>query len=212
MEKKFLDGGYSGPELLECKEKALALDRASILANHRKRRGSTESEVDILTFLINHAPKMAKFIRGFLGSNKDLLHSLIRDTEIIISEQRNPDTASLLFAKSGFSSVPPVPKENQRCNAICCRLCNNLITEKCVYTNGLKEKLDFTLDCRSSNCIYLPVCRHFSTREFHFGQTTYALHLRFNGHRSCFKTEKSKFNDSALSYHVYTSHLESFGE
>ena len=51
---------------------------------------------------------------------------------------------------------------------------------------------------------------HCPTREFYFGQTTNALHLRFNGHRSCFKTENLKFNDSALSYHVYTSLLEDY--
>ena len=76
----------------------------------------------------------------------------------------------------------------------------------------MKVKLDFTLNCKSSNCIYLAVCRHCSDREFYFGQTTTALHIRFNGHRSCFKTENLKFNDSALSYHVYTAHLENFGE
>ena len=70
----------------------------------------------------------------------------------------------------------------------------------------------FTLNCKSSNCVYLAVCRQCPNREFYFGQTTNALHLRFNGHRSCFKTENLKFNDSALSYHVYASHLENFGE
>ena len=74
----------------------------------------------------------------------------------------------------------------------------------------IKVKLDFTSDCKSSNCIYLAVCRHCPTREFYFGQTTNALHLRFNGHRSCFKTGNLKFNDSALSYHVYTSLLEDY--
>ena len=105
---------------------ALARDKASILANHRKRRDSTESEVDILTYIINYDPKMAKFIRGFLESNKELLQRLIGDTKITISERRNPNTASLLFAKSGFSSVPPAPKENQPCNARGCLICEIL--------------------------------------------------------------------------------------
>ena len=128
----------------------------------------------------------------------------------MISERRNPNTASLLFAKSGFSSLISVPRENQRCNARGCLLCDNLLTEKLVNINGLKVKLDFTLNCKFCNCIYLAVGRHCPNGEFYFGQTTTALHLRFNGHRSCFKTENLKFNDSALSYHVYTSHLENF--
>jgi hypothetical protein len=54
---------------------------------------------------------MSKVMRGFLESNKELLQRLIGDTKMIISERRNPNTASLLFAKSGFSSCTTGPQE-----------------------------------------------------------------------------------------------------
>jgi len=57
MEKKFIDSGYSREELLPCKEKALALDRDTILREHRST-GMFVGEEDILTFVINHDPDM----------------------------------------------------------------------------------------------------------------------------------------------------------
>ena len=89
-------------------------------------------------------------------------------------------------------------------------LCDNLMSDKFVNINGLKVKLDFTLDCKSKNCIYVALCRLCNDKAFYFGQTTTPLHIRFNGHRGCFKTNNLKFNDSALSHHIYTKHLENF--
>ena len=210
MEKKFIDSGYSSTELQESKERALALDRDEILANHRSSTTDEANEEDILTFVINHDPAMASVIRRFLDSRKEILHQLIGERKIIISERRGPNTASLLFAKSGFSSQSVTPKENQRSNARGCLLCDNLMNDKFVNTNGLKVKLDFTLNCKSKNCIYVALCRYCNDKAFYFGQTTTPLHIRFNGHRGCFKTNNFKFNDSALSHHIYTKHLENF--
>ena len=85
------------------------------------------------------------------------------------------------------------------------------MNDKFVNINGLKVKLDFTLDYKSKNCIYVAICRLCNKQAFYFGQTTTPLHTRFNGHRGCFKTNNLKFNnDSALSHHIYTKHLENF--
>ena len=46
--------------------------------------------------------------------------------------------------------------------------------------------------------------------EFYFGQTITTVHIRFNGHRSCFKTIDSKYILSALSLHIYEKHPEHF--
>ena len=133
----------------------------------------------------------------------------------MISERRSPNTASLLFAKSSFSSTPQTLNNDQRCNARGCLLCDNLLTDNMntVNINGLKVKLVFTLNCKSSNCVYLAICRHCTDRpEFYFGQTTTAVHTRFNGHRGCFKVDNLKFNDSALSHHIYTKHIDNFND
>ena len=175
VEKKFIDSGFSQAELQESKARALALDRDEILANHRSSTTAEATEEDLLTFVINHEPAMASVIRRFLDSRKELLHRLIGDRKTIISDRRGPNTASLLFAKSGFSSQSVIPKENQKCNARGSLLCQDLMNEKVVNINGLKVKLDFTLDCKSKNCIYVALCRHF--QEFYFGQTTTPLHM-----------------------------------
>ena len=65
-------------------------------------------------------------LRNFLESRKDLLERIIGDRKIMISERRSPNTASLLFAKSGFSSTPQTLNSDQRCNARGCLLCDNL--------------------------------------------------------------------------------------
>ena len=154
---------------------------------------------------------MAKTLRTFLESRKDELKQIIGDRKIMISERRGPNTASLLFAKSGFSSSRLTLNSDQRCNARGCLLCDNLLTDKNVNINGLNVKLDFTLNCKASCCIYLAICRHCTDRsEFYIGQTTTPMHIRFNGHRSGFKLDNFKFNDSALSHHVYNKHIDNF--
>ena len=154
---------------------------------------------------------MASVIRRSLDSRKELLYRLIGERKIIHSDRKGPNTASLLFAKSGFSSqsVWVNPKENQMRNARGCLQCKKLMNEKEVNINWKNwKKLGFTLDCKAKYFIYVALCRH--CREFYFGQTTTPLHIRFNGHRSCYKTNNWKFNDSALSYHIYTNHSKNF--
>ena len=210
MEGKFLASGYKASELQVCREKALELNREQILAEHKTGRKSRSDE-NILTYVINHDPDMAKALRTFLESKKDELERIIGNRKIVISERRSPNTASLLFAKSGFSSPQSTPSNDQRCNARGCLLCDNLTSRKIVNINDLRIKFDFNLDCKSTNCIYLAICRHCTDRtEFYIGQTTTAVHTRFNGHRSCFKVENLKFNDSALSHHIYNKHVEHF--
>ena len=176
-----------------CKDKALELNREQILAEHKTCRESRGDE-NVLTYVINHD-----------------LEQIIGNRKIAISERKSPNTASLLIAKSGFSSPQSAPRNDQRCNARGCLLCDNLTSRKFVNINDLKIKFDFNLDCKSTNCIYLAICRHCTDRtEFYIGQTTTAVHTRFNGHRSCFKVDNLKFNDSALSHHIYNKHVEHF--
>ena len=210
MENKFLHSGYSETELQECKTRALALDRDTILAEHRNSMEQSQDS-DILTFVINHDPHMAKLLKNFLSSKQDLLQLLIGNKRIVISERRNPNTASLLFAKSAFSAITSVLGSDQKCRARGCLTCNILTLDKCVNINDFIVKLDFSLDCKTDNCIYLAICIHCSIPiEFYFGQTVNPAHIRFNGHRGCFKIENFKFDSSALSHHIFNKHPEHF--
>ena len=56
--------------------------------------------------------------------------------------------------------------------------CELLTLDKCVNINNVIVKLDFSLDCKTDNCIYnLTVCKHCTLIEFYFGQTVTAAHL-----------------------------------
>jgi hypothetical protein len=212
MEKKFIRSGYSVSEVQECKSRALALNRTTILAEHRRITDQIEDD-NILTFVINHDPHMVQILKTFLNSKKDLLQQLIGDKRIVISERRSPNTASLLFAKSGFSTVTSVIGTDQKCRARGCMTCDLMTLEECVNINNVNIKLDFSLNCKTDNCIYLTVCKHCnSVIEFYFGQTVTAAHLRFNGHRNCFKIENCKYELSALSHHIFYKHLDHFPE
>ena len=210
MEKKFIDSGYSREELLPCKEKALALDRDTILREHRSTE-RTAGEEDILTFVINHDPDMVKMLRDFLLSKQDLLLQLIGSRKIVISERRSPNTASLLFAKSAFSATLPNLNTTQKCGGRNCKLCDIMEIPRNFSINNFRIKLDFSLNCKSDCCIYLAVCSICNlTIEFYFGQTVTPANIRFNGHRSSFKLDDFKYKVSALSEHVFDKHPEVF--
>ena len=152
---------------------------------------------------------MAARLKSVIGELSNDLHNVIGETKIIIAERRNPNTASLLFAKSSFSQSLRPMNSNQKCLHSKCLTCDILNLPKNLKVNDFPIKLDFTLNCKVTNCIYLAICKHCTNpNEFYFGQTSNALNERMSGHRSCFKSEK--FENSALSYHVYTKHLEHF--
>ena len=46
--------------------------------------------------------------------------------------------------------------------------------------------------------------------EFYVGQTINPLHIRLNNHRACFKLSNFKYEQSALSLHVFEKHVETF--
>ena len=126
-----------------------------------------------------------------------------KDTEIRITERRNPNTASLLFCKSSFANVNVTNKNNQKCNANGCMTCEEMGLPRKIKINNVEIKLDFRKNCKTDNVVYVYICKHCKGNEGHyFGQTTDSMHIRANGHRSCFKNEKEKYTKSALAYHI----------
>ena len=71
-----------------------------------------------------------------------------------------------------------------------------------VLLNHVPVKLDYSLNCMSENCIYVAICK-ICQFEFYLGKTINMTRTRLNGHIGCFKTVNFKFNDSALSMHIY---------
>ena len=80
-----------------------------------------------------------------------------------------------------------------------------------VKLKELKISLDFSLDCKCELCVYLAICKHCpSMTQFYFGQSINPNHIRFNGHRGCFKLLNDKYFQSALSQHIFEKHPELF--
>ncbi len=73
--------------------------------------------------------------------------------------------------------------------------------------NGQEVILDPALNCKSKNVIYIAQCSicvadKDQKEDTYFGQTTTAVSVRFNGHRSKFKVDnKLSYTKSALSQH-----------
>ena len=59
--------------------------------------------------------------------------------------------------------------------------------------------------------MYIAVCK-YCVCEFYIGQTINPAHIRFNGHRSCFKLNNFKYEQSALSQHIFDQHPDNFDQ
>ena len=86
--------------LIAAKEKALMID----LKNTNLDNPKSQAESDSLIFVINHDKIGSSQIRKLLRDNQEIINYLFgKEIKVIVTERRNPNTASLLFAKSGFA-------------------------------------------------------------------------------------------------------------
>ena len=214
MMDKFIHSGYSLAELNTCKMKALSHDRDKILKEPRNKEDKEEqkSNDDVITFVMNHDPTMASHLRSFFMQKKDILKQLIGDKRIVISERKSPNTASLTFAKSSFSMSERSIQNSQQCGSTGCLTCPTMTLPRNLVLNGIPVKLDFSLNCKTENCIYVGKCKFCDNPiEFYLGQTFNHFCIRCNNHRNCFKVnEKCKYKESALSLHIFEKHLDLF--
>ena len=214
MFAKFVDSGYVEEELCVARENALKINRMNVLRSvndNSEISKRTSNTNDSLTFVINHDKEASAHIRKIVHENQEMINVLFgKEIRVMIAERRNPNTGSLLFAKSGFARELCDNKATQKCNSRGCLTCSNMNIEKKVCINGLPITLDFSLDCGTENVIYLFVCKWCGINEFYFGQTINCLRDRSNGHRSAF--HKDKYKKSALSYHIWDKHREHFSQ
>ena len=213
ISEKLLNSGYKPQEVTDAMNKALELNRSDILQqvdNHQNQTGKA------LTFTINRDGFMSSKIREIIRESQEDIDLLLGEpTRIILAERRNPNTASLLFAKSSFSRLEIAEKDTQKCgNGHGCMTCDllDLPKEFDVWENNEKRKrrikLDFRQNCTTENAIYIYVCRHCEdpSSNFYIGQTVNTCRIRANGHRACFN--QKHFKKSALSTHTYADHRE----
>ena len=195
--------GYKSDLLEEARLKAVALVRDDLLNIHGNQSAqSSGSNNKPLCFILPHSSDVSK-IKKFVYSCLDDIKALTGASRIIFSQKRNPNTASLLFNKFGFSQNK-VSLRNQKCGAVNCDSCalklwNNNPIE---LFPGFKVYPCKYVNCKSSCVIYVAIC--IPCRDFYFGQTMTEEHVRMNGHRD--KFDFGKFDKSAISMHIYTDH------
>ena len=114
--------------------------------------------------------------------------------------------------KISFSTCEKVIRLTQSCGSGGCLTCPIMsLPKKIKLNNDINIKLDFSLTCKTDNCIYLFICNECEGNSgFYFGKTYNRSHVRFNSHRSCFKVSNSEYEKSALSYHTFMEHLDNF--
>ena len=121
------------------------------------------------------------------------------------------NTGSLLFNKFGFAQKNHCNGRNQKCDRPRCLTCNILFNNLEPFeTENLKIKFCDRSTCKTENIIYYCECIHCA--DYYFGKSSNPLHIRMNGHRSCFKFENNNYEDSALSQHIYDKHVENFDD
>ena len=208
--QKLFNSGFNDEEIKIAKQKALNLNRETILSEDRSQVNMNEDKK--LTFLINRNGFMSQKIKKLMNDcNPDIDKLLGRKSRIVVAERRNCSIASSVFAKSAFSKTVSEVKENQKCgNGNGCKSCEIMSLERkvTVWKGNDKEKtidLDFRCDCSTELAVYIYVCDLCeSNASFYIGQTVNSCRSRANGHRSCFN--RANYKKSALSYHMYKDH------
>ena len=211
--QKLQDSGYKHEEIEKARIKALGLDREKILSSSTPPKA--EEKERQMIFTINHDHHMRKKIKEVLNENKDDMNELLgSDTRLIVAERRNPNIASILFAKSAFSKEPIPLKQNQKCSSPRCQTCKLMKIPKTVtlwqdHPNETVVNLDFRCDCLSENIVYLFICKLCpKNKSFYIGQSVQTCRDRTNGHRGNFNFKT--YSKSALSCHMFKDHPENF--
>ena len=219
MKVKFINSGYKLEELLPSMRRALDLKRSSLLI--RKEELEVRNE-RCLTFVINQNPTVRSEITAIIKSREDDISQLLGGkTRIVFAEKSHSSTAGLLFAKSSFSELNIEVSTDQKCrirNCKCCRLMMDKQDDlkKITTMSNINIRLDLSLNCKSSNIIYIFICKHCKNnadfKEYYIGRSMDRLNVRTNNHRFHFKTKNMEYKNSALANHVFEKHFEHFDQ
>jgi hypothetical protein len=209
MEQKFLDSGYSIEHLAVAREKALSLDRTTLLT---PSNATSAKDQRVLACVIYQDPGLRKELSSFFKAHEKELKQLLGDVKFVISEKRHANISSMFFQKGGFSQIEEPIRENQKCGSKRCKTQATMNLGRTVNVNGVTVKLDFRRTCASKYIIYLAICNlcddPLCLNNFYFGQSINSLMMRNNGHRGNFKI--NSYDKSALSMHIHDKHPEAF--
>lgn len=200
MVENFGHCGYNADHLQAAKDRAMLLDRELLLGVRDTKSGGRS-----ITFPMIYTPSN-KLVINYMSSIKDDIETLIGHSNIIFSQKRNNNVASLLFNKYGFAQSKNPEFTNQKCGAKNCKCCPLMYDEhkELEVVPGFKVKSSKISNCTSVNQIYVSICTICD--DFYFGQTINRMNIRCSGHRNKFNEEN--YTKSALAYHLYKDHYD----
>ena len=197
MIEDFMRSGYKKDILMDIEKKA-------------KERANVQhpiEELDTITFPIFYFKEINSF-KKILHDAKTDLQQAIGDTKIIWAVKKNPSIGNAVVRNKQLTTKDEV-YANQKCQGNNCLQCPLVNTDNVVTVNNSRVKPSKTLNCKSRNVIYLWQCQICREENSYFGRTIQKSHERTNTHRRCFN-EETKWEDSALSMHSHTKHLQQF--
>ena len=216
LKQDLIKCGYNEDKLEALEPKAVLRSLEGPTQNIRKTSDNT------LVFKTKFMPEIYK-LKSLLKSMKADINHLLGDCRVIFALQKHESIDQVVAKNRALSINRPSlmthgPKISQACGAPRCETCPYLFkfNEK-IVVNGIQLHLCHKLTCKDKNAIYFAQCTLCSAKKIalekvlyedsYFGQTTIKAHLRFNGHRDCFKIDDcASYSKSALSQHCFDVH------
>ena len=194
----FVRSGYNLQDLKRIEQKAIT---------QFNRERTTIEENNTITFPIFYFNEINQF-KKIIHDAKEDLQQAIGNTKVIMAVKKNPSIGNGVVQNKLLSSKDQL-LGNQKCGSPNCLQCPLVNTNNEILVNNIPVKPSKTLNCKSRNVIYLWQCQICQEENSYFGRTIQKIHDRTNTHRRCFNNE-TKWEDSALSMHSHTTHLDQF--
>ena len=183
---------------------------------------NNKKATETLVFKTTYFPEI-KALKSAVNKVKNDIKHVVGDCRVIFALKKHDAIHQLTVKNRKLGTQQAVtkhfgPKISQACNGKGCYTCPILFrfNDKLVV-NGQDLLLDHSLTCKSKSLIYVAQCKIcYETKiqlgevlfeDTYFGQTVTKAHVRFNGHRKCFKNNSpEEIGKSALSQHCLEKH------
>ena len=194
---------------------ALHQTRQRALEKHNTPKTEKKVENSVVC-VVNYFYEIDQLKSILRDVDDDIKHLVGEDVSTMVAARRCPTirdkvVKNRIFSKDATNVQKPMFKP---CVSKRCKTCPMYIAQGTVVVNSVNFKISNKFNCKTDNCIYLAICKICKAKgcsdNAYVGQTTQPLHMRMNGHRSCFVQTESKLEKSALSLHAFQSHPEEF--
>ena len=219
--------GHNEERLEELEPKAVLRNMqnsADKVKGKEEKKKSNKKPLVLKTKFFHEVSKL----KAVIGGVKDDIAHLIGDTQVVVALKKHQSIERTVVKNRSLGGrdggTNKGKRESQACGAGGCKTCPLMFKRSDrVSVNGKDVLLDPALSCNDRNIIYLAQCTLCAQdkvaqgkvlcEDSYIGQTTTAARVRFNGHRSKFKTrdlgedeEDTLYMESALSQHCHDKH------